>query len=169
MGIVVTSDMRKYLPPRDRICNLSALRPLILDHIPLGEAKEHLVKVAQKTAQWKRNYSGLGTNLSLWPLRFLPHFLLRRIMKLIFLSGGGMTGLTNLGPIDDTKLDFGSGPCLDAVLLPPVGVPPLGIGGVSGCKGKLTIGLSYRTPCISQEKIEALFVQIDREIQNLEF
>lgn len=173
MGLVVTADLRRHLSPNDYIRNMSSLRVLDLGKLPLPSPIAHLKRVARRTARWKRTKAGLGASLlAMACMGLLPDGLIRSLTRTALGRGLSLDGcriaLTNMGILDERKLDFGDGPCLGARLSPPVALPPLMIAGATGCAGTLSFSLGFRHPSLRKEEAERLLKELDRELSLLE-
>lgn len=173
LGLIVTSDLRKYLRPEEHICNISGLRPLVVGRPPLPPPAEHLQAVVSRTATWKRTWAGLGATLfGATPLMALPAGLLRRMSRALFASlrrsQAVRLGLTNMGLLEARRLDFGTGPCVDACLYAPAGLPPLLVGGATGCAGSVTFHLQHYADALSEDSVAALLQETDEELRRLE-
>jgi hypothetical protein len=98
----------------------------------------------------------------------MVRLLVRKFMSQSLYAKICKIGFFNLGSIDERKLDFGYGPCRNAFFLPPTGDPPLLLGCVSGCGGKIFMGIGYRPNAISPEVIDTILDEIDGELKLLE-
>lgn len=172
-GIIVTSDMRKYIKGANFLGNLSNWRILKLGRLPLDSQNDLLNNVAGITSRWKKNLTGLGNFL--FNMAFLKcnddrsiRFLVRKFVSLNSTAKVCRIGLTNLGLLARNKIDFGGGPCLDAYMYPPVGIPPLLIAGLSGCADTLCFSIGYLSGSISADTMDSLFKTIDQELSGLE-
>lgn len=173
VGLVITSDLRQWLGPEEHLSNLSNLRVLPVGARPLPGPEALVLEVARRTARWKRNLAGLGHGLSVAPtLALLPHaasrWLIRTLMGPMALRRGCAVALTNMGLISEERLDFGAGPCLDARVDAPVGLPPALIAGATGCAGRLTVGVGYRPLALPAADVGSLLEALDRELARLE-
>ena len=171
--LVVTADLRRYeVTARHDVTNFSNLRPLFIGRTPLKEAEPHLRRVVRATRRWKRGLTGLlpGT-FAMAPLMLLPDAWVRWLLVrgLPLLSGPGpCTTLTNIGPIDAARLDFGDGPCLAARVLVPIGHPPLLMTALTGCAGALDLSIAYRDQALPTRDVQRLAATFDEELAGLE-
>jgi NRPS condensation-like uncharacterized protein len=72
---------------------------------------------------------------------------------------------TNMGIIDDNRLDFGTINVVDAYLVPPIVYPPVFGYGVSGFSDSLTFSCGYCSPGFTTETIEAFFQNLESELE----
>jgi NRPS condensation-like uncharacterized protein len=171
--LVVTADLRRYEPTvRDDVTNFSNLRPLFIGKTPSDEPEQHLQRVVRATRRWKRGLTGLlpGTSV-IGPLMVVPDAWLRWLVARgirILTGSGSCTALTNIGPIDATRLDFGDGPCLAAWVLVPIGRPPLLMSALSGCAGALDLSIAYKERALAAEHVRRLAQTFDEELTALE-
>ena len=173
LGIIVTSDMRKFIGCDDYLGNMSNWGILKLGKIPLSRKAEFIEDVVRSTRRWKKKLCGLGNFL--FNLAILQcntdrsiRFITRKFITAGPVSKACRIVFTNLGKLDREKLDFGNGPCLNGYILPPIGFPPLFIAGASGFAGKLSISMGYLTGSLSDNAIADLTDEIDRELRILE-
>jgi NRPS condensation-like uncharacterized protein len=173
IGVIVTSDLRKYIDWERSLCNLSNARVLKLGTLPLRGHIELLEDVIRLTIRWKKNLTGLGNFLfnkvflkclSGRSIRFLVNKLSRRdqhakVCRIV---------LTNFGLLDPTKIDFGDGPCSNAFILPAIGTPPFLVAGASGCADKICFSIGYRTGSLSADTMNKLIKEFDNELYLLE-
>ena len=172
-GIIVTSDMRRYISRETFLSNLSNWRILKLGRLPLCRRSDFLNNVVRVTRRWKKNLTGLGNFL--FNMAFLKcndyrsiRFLIRTLVSLNPTAKVCRIGFTNLGLLDRNKIDFGEGPCLNAYMYPPVGIPPLLIAGLSGCADSLCLSIGYLNGSISTDTMNSLVEMIDQELYHLE-
>ncbi len=170
--LVVTGDLRKHEQPQLDVCNFSAIRPLELGSLPLGEPVDHLQQLARTTARWKRGGAGLmGFSVGIIGLSLLPHALIRGFfttaLRAIRATQKGTAALTNIGPIQAELLDFGRGPCRAAWVAAPVAHPPMMITALTGCAGALDFTVAYQTPALAPEQARRLLAAFDRELDAL--
>lgn len=170
--VVVTSDLRLLEGGADDVSNFSALRVLALGRIPLPAPEAHLAATLRATSRWKRGGAGLlASTLAAAMLGAFPRSLVARLVS-AFLRGlvaaqGAGVALTNIGPIDADRLDFGSGPCLAAHVKAPLAHPPMLITALTGCAGALDITVAYEVPGHEEEAVQALLAAMDRELDVL--
>ena len=173
LALAITSDQRKHIVPEEHLCNFSTLRPFPIGRLPLPDPTELLPRIAEGTAAWKSRGSGLGVSISAlaWP-GMLPHGLTRwffaKAFSFVRRRWGCSVGLTNMGPIDGDRIDFGDGPCLAARLTPPVGRPPMLVTGATGCAGAVDFTLCYLSPTLGAAEAKGLIETMDGELTRLE-
>jgi NRPS condensation-like uncharacterized protein len=173
LSLVVTTDFRQYERPRDDVCNYSNLRPLHLTRRPAGAPAEHVAEVARRSRAWKRGSTGLLAALSLVELALvLPNALLHgfavRLLDVAFLRSGGCVALTNIGPIDAERLDFGTGRCLGARIAAPIGHRPLLLTALTGCDGALDFSVTFREGALPRSEVRRLVAAVDAELSRLQ-
>lgn len=173
LGVIVTSDMRKYISSRKHLCNLSNWRVYRLGTLPLGDHKDLLNNIVRLTTKWKNNLHGLGNFL--FNMAFLKcnnersiQYITKKFITRETSAKACRIGLTNLGLLIQSKIDFGGGPCTDAFMYPPIGVPPLLLAGVSGCADKLFLSIGYMTGSMPTDTIELLVEEIDQQLYLME-
>jgi len=170
--VVVTTDLRRFeFRRRDDVSNYSDLRPIFLGRTPLPEPEEQLQEVVRASRRWKRGLTGLLVSCGvISPLVLIPDGVLRALLVrgLGLLTGGGpCTALTNIGPIDAERLDFGDGPCLAARVSAPIGRPPLLLSALTGCAGALDLTIAYRDAAFAPEQARRLAEAFDLELRSL--
>jgi NRPS condensation-like uncharacterized protein len=182
LSVYVTSDLRKHIPPEEHLTNLSHMRVLQLGRGPWPErATDHLHHVALRTRQWKAEGSGLGPGLAHYCLAapLLPDGLVRWAARR---SAGPADSLverqlrnlrcrlvlTNIGQLDQERLDFGQGPCRAAHIDPPVGLPPGLVTAATGYRGRVTFSMAYCHPALADGDVKRLLNSFDDEMKALE-
>ena len=172
-GVIITSDMRRFIDWEKNLCNLSNWRILKIGTLPLCGRGELLNKVVSSTIRWKRNMLGLGNFL--FNMIFLKcqsgrsiQFLASRLFNSDPQSKVCRIGLTNFGLLDEKKIDFGDGPCSNAFMLPPIGAPPLFLAGASGCAEKICLSIGYKIGSLPTDAMNKLIEEIDKELYFLE-
>ncbi len=174
MGIIATADFRLLLPgPQEDVSNLSVIGPLRFGKARPVSDDELLRAVCEETSTWKAGATGLGGALiSLLGASIAPHGLTKwAFRKLVGLSVGRMgrrVALTNMGIIEEERLDFGTGPCLAARFTGPVGHPPQLIAALTGCRGGLDFNLTWREGALAPKIPERLIERFDSALQGLE-
>ena len=169
---VVTTDLRRYeATRRDDVSNYSNLRPLFMGRTPLPKPEEHLRRVVRASRRWKRGLTGLLPGIGVMPaLMLLPDAWLRwgvgRGLRLLT-GSGPCTALTNIGPIDAERLDFGHGPCLAARITAPIGRPPILLAALTGCAGALDLTITYKEGSLAPSEARRLAEAFDRELAAL--
>ncbi len=172
-ALVVTGDLRQYLPPTLDVSNFSSLRPLPLGRLPLPGPRDQLERVVRETRIWKAGQTGLlqgGAAIAF--VSTLPHAWVRRFislaLRLLLGRQGGCIALTNIGPIRADMLDFGHGPCVAARVAAPVAHAPMLITALTGCAGALDFTVAYREPQLEPAAAERLVQAFDHELSALE-
>jgi len=172
-GIIVTSDMRRYISSKNFLSNLISWRILKLGRLPLGKQNDFLNDVARITRRWKKSLAGLGNFL--FNMAFLRcndyrsvRFLVKTFVNLNPTTKVCRIGFTNLGLLVRNKIDFGGGPCFNAYMYPPVGIPPILIAGLSGCADSLCFSIGYLNGSISTDTMNSVVKMIDQELYQLE-
>ena len=132
-----------------------------------------LNNVVRITSRWKKNLTGLGNFLFNMALlnsigERSIRFIVRKFATLNPTAKVCRIGLTNLGLLARNKIDFGVGPCLNAFMYPPIGIPPLLLAGLSGCADNLCLSIGYLTGSISTDTMDRLVKRIDQELHMLE-
>jgi len=169
INLVVTADLRQLLDQPAHVENLSALHSLRLGTRPLPPPAEMVARVRALTRRWKETGLGLATAIySVMLAAALPARWLTRMVAALVSSGPparvSRIVLTNMGPIDEARLDFGHGPCTAAYILPPLGHHPALIAGATGCCGAVDLTVAYREPALPREAVEDLVQAVDREL-----
>ena len=172
VGFISTSDLRRLLPPEDLLCNLSNLRALDVGRLPLPPPEAHLMRVHEKTSAWKQNgrslfASVLGASLA----SILPDILVRQVLwgLLTFLMhpGGLRSGFTNIGEMDASRMDFGTGPAMDGWIVPPCAHSPIFISGASGCAGNVHFTVPFWDEAWPEAGVRAFLAEVEREVVGL--
>ncbi len=172
-ALVATADLRQYLPPLRDVCNYSSLRPLVFGRLPLQAPRENLARVVAKTRLWKRGWTSMLPGIFIMAaISVLPHAIiragLRAFLGRLVTPEGACTGLTNIGPIDASALDFGDGPCTAAMVISPLAPSPTMITAITGCAGALDFTVAFSDPSLAPEAAERLIDAMDRELAALE-
>ncbi|MBM4320244.1 MAG: hypothetical protein FJ125_09840 [Deltaproteobacteria bacterium] len=172
VGLVVTADLRRYLPAEEDLGNLSSLCSLLLSPRPLPAAPALVERVVAATRRWKRGGTGLANSLlAVLTASLLPHGAVRWIGRSFVgmaIRSGKRVALTNIGPIDERRLDFGDGSCQAARIISPVAHPPMLITALTGCAGALDFTLSWQQGSLPPEQPGALLDALDAELEMLE-
>ena len=168
LRLICTVDLRRYLPGKSApaLCNLSGFFVPNLGRDPGEDLDQTLSKVKAFVDRRKENNIGLSFILVDGLMGyFLPFGILRTMMRQIVekitRSRNMAPALTNLGPIDADRLDFGGfQPAAAEVLVPPT-CPPFFAIGLSGYKNSLTVSIGYYASAISPDDIRRLFNKLD--------
>ena len=173
ISCIVTSDLRNLLPPDDHINNFAELRFIPLGVMPLKPPEENLEQVVHWTRRWKRGGRGLASGMMHYMASLLlpaavGRWLLRTGLGVAWRARGTKICLTNIGPIDEQRLDFGDGPCLDARMTLPGTHAPGFFAAVTGCAGSITISILDRPSGQPGPDLEGFLGALDRELAALE-
>jgi len=173
INIVVTSDLRQLLDQPDHVENLSALHSIRLGRRPLPSSVDLVARVRAVTRRWKR--TGLGLPFAIVSVLLaaaLPARWLRKMVSGLVTSGppAGVSRIvmTNMGRLDEARLDFGHGPCPAAYILPPLGYAPALIAGATGCCCAVDLSVAYQEPALTREAVVALLDAVDDELRALQ-
>lgn len=169
LRLVTTVDLRRYLPGRKAtaLCNLSGFFFPNLGRELGKDLDQTLRRVKNHIDVHKKGDIGLSVMLADRLLYLpLPYALLQqfmnRLLNTIANTGNLVPVLTNLGPIRAENLDMGEiRPVQAEVLAPPI-VPPFFGLGLSGYQGTLTLSCGVYPAAIPLERMETLFMIIDR-------
>jgi len=170
LRIVGTVDLRRYVPNHQAkaLCNLSSFYFLNLgDHLGKGFA-DTLCRVKNRMDALKAGNLGLsfalGNYLLLLPYPFvLKAFISGNTFSRLAKTGNTPPSMTNLGPIDDKALDFGSPGVTAAEVWGPPCYPPLLVPGLSGFRDTLTLSVGFFESAIPKKNLEELFDMVDQE------
>jgi NRPS condensation-like uncharacterized protein len=173
LGAMATADFRLQLPPQDDVANLSVIGPLRFGVAGSRRGRALFEAVVEETSSWKSGATGLlGALLSLIGAGIFPHAVTRRVFSLFVGRAVGRMRrgitLTNMGIIDESRLDFGSGPCLGARIIGPIGKPPQLISSLTGCRGGIDFSLTWREGTIDQRLVHDLMGEFDSSLRRLE-
>ncbi len=166
-----TVDLRRYLPDgrAPSICNYSSLFFANIGRELGATFADTLARVRACTARLNTDLFGLGTLFGAW-LSLLPYpFALKRrlfafAVRRLARSGNVPPAFTNMGPIDDTRLDFGAPPVSDACLICPPAVPPFFLTGMTGFRGGLTLSGGAHEASLPRAELIALLEQVEAEL-----
>jgi NRPS condensation-like uncharacterized protein len=171
LGLVVTADLRRYLPDnwQSALCNLSGWVFPNIGKNP-GKSMQDTCRLVTKTMnKLKADYIGLGSfpmlalgNKSL-PLSWAKK-IFERVMTPAFSQGKIAPSLTNMGLINDKKLDFGNIQVKEAFLLPPIVMPAYWAAGLSGFKNSLTLSSGFCASSIETDHVERFFDLVFKEM-----
>jgi NRPS condensation-like uncharacterized protein len=166
-----TVDLRRYLPGQSgqAICNLSSFYFVNLGRDLGARFTDTLVRVKQHIDRLKTDYFGLsfvfGGYLSSLPYPFaLAKILLRKFFRRLQRTGNMPPAMTNMGIIDDEKLDFGSPRVAAAMLATPANQPPTLASGLTGFRDSLSFSVGFYESAIPRTRIKALFDLLDRNL-----
>lgn len=169
---VGTVDLRRYLPKGqgESICNLSTFYFLNLGKDIGSGFMEAFARTKQGIDKLKNKYFGLSFNLfgylQVW---WFPYAWLVAFMRYFFIKGAEIENLapalTNMGPIDPAKLDFGALSVSYADLIVPIGKPQGFVPGVSGFGDRLTISLGYYESAFKKQDVDAFFDRMNKYMQ----
>jgi NRPS condensation-like uncharacterized protein len=171
MRINGTVDLRRYLPSgkADALCMLSGVYSVIMkDYVDDGFL-ETLFKIKAQIDEQKENYLGLGIMLVLYfMLSPYPFFIKKRSVKKQWRENLAKEkvppGMTNLGPIDNQKVNFGAIAIKNMYMAAPACCPPWFCCGLSGFSGTLTLSSGFYPSSIPVKQIEEFFSLVDEEL-----
>ncbi len=171
LRVLGTVDCRRYLPGRraEALCNLSGFMLALLEGDPGRDFAQTLAGITRSTREAKQDYFGLSYLMGMFVMVApYPYFLKRWIANMLFLygarNGNQPIGLTNLGPIDEARLNFGDAPVSRAEVIVPPAVPPFSFFGLSGYRGSLTLSAGIYESSVERETIEDLFTRVEHEL-----
>jgi NRPS condensation-like uncharacterized protein len=167
----VFADLRRYLPAArgEAICNLSGLVHLNIGTEPGTTYDDTCVRVRDQMKAVRAGFPGLGdVSLSAIVFKWFPfsmarkqfRFALRRLIR----SGNVPPILTNWGPIDPERADFGHVRVAHAFGAPPTVFPPFFSLTVTGFRETLTLCTGFLENAIERSKVEHLLAQMEREL-----
>ena len=171
LGLVVTADLRRYLPDdrQSPLCNLSGWVFPNIGKNPGKDIRDTCRSVTKVMNRLKADYIGLGSfpmlaigNKSL-PLSWAKK-IFERVMTPAFKRAQIAPSLTNMGLIDDKKLDFGNVRVKEAFLLPPIVMPAYWAAGLSGFKNSLTLSSGFCASSIETDHVERFFDLVFKEM-----
>ena len=171
LGLVVTADLRRYLPDdrQSPLCNLSGWDFPNIGKNPGKDIRESCRHVTKVMNRLKADYIGLGSfpmlavgNKGL-PLSWAKK-IFERVMTPAFQKAQIAPSLTNMGLIDDKRLDFGNVQVKEAFLLPPIVKPPYWAAGLSGFKNSLTLSSGFCASSIETDLVERFFDLVFKEM-----
>ncbi|MDY6989874.1 MAG: hypothetical protein SWQ30_17670 [Thermodesulfobacteriota bacterium] len=171
LRMVGTVDLRRYVPNgrAKALCNLSSFYFLHLGHHLGNGFDDTLRRVKNRMDVLKAADLGLsfalGNYLFLLPYPFvLKAFISSNTFSRLAKTGNMPPSMTNLGPIDDKALDFGSPGVTGAEIWPPPCYPPLLVPGLSGFRDTLTLSVGFFESAIEKKNLEELFDMVDQEL-----
>jgi NRPS condensation-like uncharacterized protein len=156
----VKDGLRRYLPARqaEAMCNLSGFIYLNIGTEPGNSFTDTLSRVSTGMTRLKNDYPGLGDVLS-WVLfhRHLPFSWNRALLRSLFKPGKTVMppGLTNIGQITVSRLDFGIQPH-DAFMTASVAFAPHLMLSISSFGENLRISAGFTGGEANRKVIEAL-------------
>jgi NRPS condensation-like uncharacterized protein len=173
--MIVTADLRRYLPPDQGHRLISSLSGWVPVELGIGpeEAMEKTCLTVSKIMQHKKQgYLGLGILMAGAVLIKVSPLALSVACGRIFATlAAGMRivapSFTNMGRIDPASLHFEGTHILDAFLVPPVVYPPVFGCGVSGFRDTLILSAGICEPGFQSETVEELFEIVLNELATL--
>ncbi len=176
LRLIVTADLRgRYLPNywNSGICNLSGWVFPNIGTDPGNSIEDTSRLVSGVMNRMKKDYIGLGAAPMLIVGKICPLGWLQPAFEFIFLKAFEkkidhlMSAhlFTNMGQIDDRKLNFGHIEVQNAFLLPPIIHPPFWGAGISGYKDTLTLSSGFCSSGIDAGLVEDLFDRIQKEME----
>ena len=176
LRIITTVDLRQHIlsGKGGAICNLSGKFEM---NIPLAGASslaEIISTVHKKMMERKNDCLGLGdSHHFIFNIGFLSFAQTRQLSEL---WAGFMRRIspkppppvfTNLGKIEESRLDFGDIIVQDAFLTALVTFPPLFLMSLSGFNDSLTMSIGFCENAIQKKKVEQFLENMQREIASL--
>jgi len=165
-----TVDLRRYLPAEkgEGICNLSAIENVCLGTDPGKDFKATLAKVTAVTNSRKAGWIGLSEYVTLVPsIGNLPYSWSEKLFNRGMVAGlsRGLLSVafTNLGPLNPGDVTFGARP-RDAWILPPPGLPPRFVAGLSGYEGTLTLSAGVYPLSMKKVTVDEFFDSVLAEL-----
>lgn len=148
LRIIGTVDLRRYLPDDRRVIgNLSGWVYANFGTKIGRNLEETASLVGREMRRLKTDTLGLAQAPMLWllnhcvPLKW-ESGVYRRLMKAFTKNNSFAPSLTNMGPIDAARLDFGTA-LQRAYLMVPLLFPPVFGAGVSGFRDSLTLSVGF--------------------------
>jgi NRPS condensation-like uncharacterized protein len=160
--IIGTVDLRRYLPDGGRVvANLSGWVYANFGRSLGADFEATATLVGREMRRLKTDTLGLSTGPTLWALnRATPLALQRRLYDKVMAWFGQRNAfapsLTNMGPIDPTRLDFGA-PVRRAYLIVPLIFPPVFGAGASGFRDSLTLTSGFCAAGVDPAMMNELF------------
>ena len=172
LRLIVTADLRRYLPQgwKNALCNLSGwVFPNVVPK-PGNNVQDTCRSVRNIMNQQKSDYLGLGSFPFLTLInRIIPLNWMKRIFEKVSKKALERDviapSFTNMGLIEDEKLDFGQIVIKDAFLLPPIVKPPYWACGLSGFRNSLTFSSGFCESGTDPILVHRLFDYIFEELQ----
>ena len=177
--LMMTVDLRKHLPPGTRVAlaNLSSTWTIRVPPVDSEDFDATLARVVEATREWKETDAGRANAVAdaignrLIGRRALGLF--RKQFEKVATAGDGeargtLQLITNIGVIDEEKLDFGDAPISDAWLLGPI--VPRGVGVVASTyrdKMSLSHGTEFSDSDVAvvMEVVEGTAAEIESWVQ----
>ena len=171
MRMIGTVDLRRHLPDSYSagLCNLSSFYFLNLGKDPGEDFCQTLNRVKIRMDALKSNDIGLEFILGHWlftgrlPFAF-QKFWVRKVMGILMRIGHTPPVMTNMGRIDERRLNFGN-PGVDAaeLIAPPCYPPFFGVG-LSGFRNSLSLSAGGSAASDFVDRTQALFDRVVREL-----
>lgn len=162
--VEIPVDLRRHLRGEPiTICDLSAAYLIAIDRRVGEHFDDTLRRVHRMMDRRKRKRTELVEMLLLEMMLLPGPALLRRIVRSTGSHSAHPT-LSNLGAIDDSKVDFGTAIVEDVQFIGPVLYPPnIGLS-ISTYRGRLSISLNYVPSASDPELVERLLDLFIREL-----
>jgi NRPS condensation-like uncharacterized protein len=165
------ADLRRYLPAAkgEAICNLSGLVHLNIG-TELGAAfDDTCVRVRDRMNVMRAGFPGLGDlSMAAIALKWFPFFLARKqfrfVLRQLIRSGNIPPILTNWGPIEPDRADFGDITVAHAFGAPPAVFPPFFSLTVTSFRETLTLCTGFLENAIERGKVEDLLDRLENEL-----
>lgn len=173
--LMITCELRKHLPAgaKTALCNMSSAWWVSVPPMDNEEFDGTLVRVAEATQKWKRSGAGKASSIGIPVIDRLTRKkglgFARKMMSGMMADAEPTQGaavLTNIGIIDEQRLDYGSSARIsDAWLLPPVS--PMGVAlGASTYRDRLHFVAGVEFANVSEELVTDILAGTAREIES---
>lgn len=171
LRLVGTVDLCRHLPDSCSagLCNLSSFYFLNLGKDPGDDFCQTLDRVKTRIDILKSKGIGLEFILGNWLLAgrlpfALQKFWVRNVMGKLMRIGPAPPVMTNMGGIDERRLDFGNPGVAAAELIAPPCYPPFFGVGLSGFRNGLSLTAEGSAASDFADRTQALFDRVAREL-----
>ena len=171
LRLVGTVDLRRHLPDSCSagLCNLSSFYFLNLGKDPGDDFCQTLNRVKTRMDALKSKDIGLGFILGNWLLTghlpfALQKFWVRNVMGRLMRIRHVPPVMTNMGGIDERRLNFGNLGVAAAELIAPPCYPPFFGVGLSGFRNCLSLSAGGSAESDFVDRTQALFDRVAREL-----
>ncbi len=168
LGMAV--DLRRYLPGKKArsIANFSSLELFNYGENIEIDFESTLIRVAQKTNKRKSSWLGLSTFVSTYPMLWCLPFCVLKVAgskgwEIKSSSPNSFDWLTNMGVIQEEKVDFDGKPST-AWLLVPGCILPMLFFGCSSYNGTLTLSWSIGPDEMNEQVTQSFFDLVVSEL-----
>ena len=149
--VQLSCDFRRWLPEGTQLAagNISGTWCISEGLETEATFEETLAAVTARTDKWKSSDAGVRAALGLSAAKRVPYATAAgRILKQAqrFTGDVGYPSLTNIGVLDEERLDFGAGVSIaDAFAVGPIGSPPGFVLSVSTFREEMTLSAGFHT------------------------